>query len=351
MNRRILLCVVLALAAATTVTTGEKNKKKPPAPVYTKWPFDAKEAKRRQKETAAKLKVPVEMTLQLGKGVTMKLALIPAGKFLMGSPKTEAGRDGDEGPQRQVTISRPFYIGLTEVTRGQFAAFASDSGYKTTAEKEGWVYAFDGKTLTTLTGASWRKVGFEQADTHPVVCVNWDDATAFTAWLGRKARRTVSLPTDAQWEYACRAGTATVYQWGDDPDHGKGWCNVADATAKQKFTWWKTFSWADGHVFTAPVASYKPNAWGLHDMHGNVMEWCRDWYDAKYYSANATALDPAGPAQGKDRVVRGGSWRFTVGFCRSAYRGSAHPVSASAFFSRQRGFRVVLPLVAPKPSK
>jgi formylglycine-generating enzyme required for sulfatase activity len=266
---------------------------------------------------------PLEhITLELSDAETMKLVKVPAGTFLMGSLPTERRRtrDGRESPRREVTISKDFHMGVCEVTRGQFAAFARDSGYVTQAEREGWAYAWDGRMWTKVAGASWRKVGFEQTDAHPVLCVSFDDAVAFCRWLGRKTSRAVRLPTEAQWEYACRAGTQTAFAWGDAWEKGEGWANCADQTARKKrFRGWRAFPWEDGYVFTAPVGSYRANAFGLHDMHGNAWEWCGDWYARDYYK-NGPKADPTGPATGKTRVLRGGGWMSSPPRCRAAGR-------------------------------
>ena len=274
-------------------------------------------------------------TLTLAPGVTMKLVLIPSGTFTMGSPETEKYRSDDEGPQRQVTMSSPFYMGVTEVTRGQFAAFVADSGYKTTAEKEGWAYAYDGRNWGKVTGASWRKVGFQQTDTHPVVCVSWDDATAFCTWLKGKTGRSVQLPTESQWEYACRAGTTTRFSFGDSDDDLHKHANYCDRSCTLDLPW-KDKDHDDGYGFTSPAGSYKANAWGLYDMHGNVWEWCADWYADSY--ANADTRDPKGPAHGSARVLRGGSWYNNPQLCRAAIRVR----STTGYRNGYRGFRVVV---------
>jgi formylglycine-generating enzyme required for sulfatase activity len=275
------------------------------------------------------------MSLDLGNGTKLELVLIPAGKFTMGSSKAEqqdftksaiAGgiKEGtfdlaDEGPQREVTISKGFYMGVYEVTKGQFAQFISDSGYKTDAEKDGKAWGWDGSKFAEMAGYSWRKTGFEQADDHPVVNVSWNDAVEFCKWLSKKTRQAGNLPTEAQWEYACRAGSKTACPWGDDPDDGKGWCNAADKTAKDKIPFIYTFTWSDGYVFTAPCGSFKPNKLGIYDMIGNAWEWCADWYDKDYY-ANAKNTDPQGPPSGSNRVLRGGCWISYPRNCRSATR-------------------------------
>ena len=258
------------------------------------------------------------LVLDLGGEVSLKLVRVPAGKFTMGSPKTERKHSKTESPLREVTISRDFYMSRCEITRGQFAEFAKATEFNTQAETDGWAYAWDGKKWDKIKGASWRKVGHEQTDDHPVVCVTWSDAVAFCKWLGGKTGRTVRLPTEAEWEYACRAGKQTIFSWGDTLAEGKGVCNVADQTAKKQFRRWNVFPWEDGYVFTAPVGSFKPNAFGLYDMHGNVWEWCSDWYGRDY--SKAGKVDPTGPETGRYRVIRGGSWMSSAPVVRSAYR-------------------------------
>ena len=282
------------------------------------------------------------LVLDLGKGAGMKLVRIPAGEFLMGSPATEKFRENHEGPRRKVTISRALDMGACEVTRGQFAAFVAEAGYQTQAERAGWTYAWDGKKWDKVKGATWRKVGFDQTDDHPVACVGWEDATAFCTWLGAKSRRTVRLPTEAEWEYACRAGTTTAWAWGDRRDDGKGWCNAADLTAKKAHKSWRAFGFEDGFLFTAPVGRYKANAWGLHDMHGNVAEWCLDRYAKSH--ARLPAVDPRGPEAGTKRVVRGGSWLSSPHRVRSAFRAAAEPMGFFCDFIL--GFRVVAEIPA-----
>ena len=148
-------------------------------------------------------------------------------------------------------------------------------------------YQFNGKY-------SWRNAGFEQTDEHPVVNVSWNDAVAFCKWLSRKEGKTYRLPTEAEWEYACRAGTTTRYYSGDDPETLAKVGNVADATAKAKFANWKyTIKASDGYVFTAPVGQFTPNAFGLYDMHGNAWQWCADRYGKEYYAMSPQMTQPA----------------------------------------------------------
>ena len=289
--------------------------------------------------------------------IGMKLAPIPAGEFMMGS--AEAAEDvaqafadrggpppGDfeaEHPRHRVRITRPFHLGVHEVTVGQFRQFVEETGYRTDAEKgtefEG-AFGFDPETgeLGESEAYSWRNVGFEQSDEHPVVNVSWNDAMAFCRWLSRKEGKSYRLPTEAEWEYACRAGTTTRYYHGDDPEGLAAVANVADATAKAKFPDWDwPIAAPDGYVFAAPAGRFKPNAFGLYDMHGNVYEWCADWYGEDYY-AQSPMDDPPGPPEGFDRVYRGGSWASSAASCRAACRRMDEPAGRSLVL----GFRVVL---------
>jgi formylglycine-generating enzyme required for sulfatase activity len=230
----------------------------------------------------------------------MKFVLVRAGEFTMGSPRSERGRELDE-VEHSVRITRDFYIGQTEVTRGQFAMFVSDSGYVTEAEKGG-----DFRT--------WRNPGITQGDNHPVVCVTWNDARAYCAWLSRKDKRKYRLPTEAEWEYACRAGTNTAFAAG--PTIGTNLANYNGTTAYPGGTR------GENRASTTPVGSFAPNAWGIYDMVGNVWEWCNDWY-GRYPEGSAT--DPQGPLNGTARISRGGSWLNAPEYCRAAYRYSGKP--------------------------
>ena len=248
-------------------------------------------AKQRQRQSAATLGVPVEKSVLLAGGVTMELVLIPAGKFMMGSDKG----DPDEKPVHEATISKPFYMSKTEVTQAQYqAVMGSNPSY------------FKGDDL-------------------PVESVSWDDAVEFCEKLSDdKEGRDYRLPTEAEWEYACRGGTTTPFYTG-------GTISTEQANyvygSGQKGT---------RRGKTTPVGRFPPNPFGLCDMHGNVWEWCSDWYDKNYYS-KSPAVDPQGPATGSLRVVRGGSWRYNPRLCRSAYRGYDAPGRRYGNY----GFRVV----------
>ncbi len=185
---------------------------------------------------------------------------------------------------------------------------------------------------------NWQNAGFEQTDDHPVVNVSWNDAQAFITWLTRKEGKTYRLPTEAEWEYACRAGTKTKYFCGDDPEGLSTVGNVADGTAKDKYPFWNLDVAArDGYLYTAPVGRFTPNAWGLFDMHGNVCEWCSDGYAKDFYKQSPVD-DPPGALEAIFRVRRGGGWDDFGRSARSAYRlGYAHYVRL-----HDLGFRVAL---------
>jgi sulfatase modifying factor 1 len=297
-------------------------------------------------------------TNQITNSIAMKLTLIPSGEFMMGSAESAEDTAAfinkrcpdevlsatsfiDEHPQHRVRITRPFYLGTYHVTRSQFRQFVKDSGYKTDAEKRekpgayGW--DADKEEFGFNEKYSWRNAGFAQTDEHPVVNVSWNDAVAFRQWLSKKESKTYRLPTEAEWEYACRAGTTTRYYSGDDPETLAKVGNVADAAVKAQFPDWKyTLKANDGYVFTAPVGKFKPNAFGLYDMHGNAWQWCADWYGAEYY-ATSPADDPTGPDSGNDRVLRGGSCADWPSGIRSARRLRGSPGDRYVLFA---GFRV-----------
>jgi len=202
---------------------------------------------------------PASLTLDLGNGVTMKLVLIRPGKFVMGSPDSEKGRESKEGPQHEVVIAKPFYMGVTEVTQAQYEAVMGTNPSK-----------FKGPT-------------------NPVESVIWSDTVEFCRKLSEKTGKTFRLPTEAEWEYACRAGTKTRFSFGDSE------------SILGDYAWCESNSGKNTH----PVGQKKPNAWGLYDMHGNVWEWCADIYGP--YSSEAS-VDPRGATSGGDCMVRGGSW-------------------------------------------
>ena len=238
--------------------------------------------------TETKMGPPKRVTLNLGGGVTMKFALVPAGKFVMGSPATEKNRDNnDEGPQHKVTISKPYYMGTCEVSQEQYEAVM-------------------GKNPSQFKDPK-----------NPVETVPWNDAAEFCRKLSAKTGRTVRLPTEAQWEYACRAGTTTPFNTGET-------ISTDQANYDGNYVYGNGKKGVDREKST-PVGSFKANAWGLHDMHGNVLEWCSDWYRNDYYKSSPR-VDPKGSDSGPAHVIRGGSWFGPVSNVRSANRRRCTPV-------------------------
>lgn len=319
------------------------------------WTFGAQEAKLRQEDAAEALGVPRQLTIELPGGEKMRLVLIPAGEFVMGgrTPPGELeeqyGDDAnllaDEHPRHRVRITKPFYMGVTEVTADQMAAYRRAQRLKS----EGKVGPQQDNPFD-----------FEITDDRPATLVTWTDAHDFCQWVEESTGDKARLPTEAEWEYACRAGTATAYYFGDDP------------AKLDDYAWYEGNSDYRRH----PVGEKKPNPWGLHDMSGNVWEWCHDWYWEDYYAASRVK-DPQGPSasyyivegdisedelkEGKigeimkeklgsppfddqttGRVVRGGAYDKLPGYCRSAARNA---------FSEGReepniGFRLVVSAVA-----
>jgi eukaryotic-like serine/threonine-protein kinase len=240
--------------------------------------------------------------------IGMKLKRIKAGAFKMGSPDSGQTALPDEKPRHEVEILRPFYLGVYPVTKAQFAAFVRGADYKTEAEADS-----DKKT--------WRAPGFAQTDDDPVVCVSWNDAVKFCAWLSEREKKSYALPTEAQWEYACRAGATTAYSFGDDPK------------LLGNYAWY----WENSGSCTHPVGGRKPNPWGLYDMHGNVWEWCADYYDRKYYQ-HSPIKDPQTILEANARLCRGGSWYDNAEICRAACRNRIAPGSRYVIY----GLRVCL---------
>ncbi|MEQ8790183.1 MAG: SUMF1/EgtB/PvdO family nonheme iron enzyme [Pirellulaceae bacterium] len=325
---------------------------------------------------------PVDDASVVTNRLGMKLISIPAGQYVRGEMHGDqlrknhpfsTGSTGahDARPAHRVKISRGFRIGATEVTVGQFRRFVNESGYETTAESSGkGALAFDGEAEQGIEQfklnprCTWRRPGFPQTDDHPVVCVSWKDAVAFCQWLSKKEDAAYRLPTEGEWEFAARAGATTSYLGGDSADTIYAYGNVADAaleaahpgmTRRQRIARLGKGE-GDGHVYTAPVASLKPNRRGLFDTHGNVWEWCADKYHVGYYAelTGATvmandpsrlplAVDPQGPETtlhhqyGDWRSMRGGAWCTGPISSRCASRSFGEAGDAFCY----TGFRVV----------
>jgi formylglycine-generating enzyme required for sulfatase activity len=213
-------------------------------------------------------------------------------------------------------------MGKTEVTRGQFKKFVEAKEHKTEAEIEGWSWFWSvsgGGKWEKKEGINWRNPGFSQDDRHPVVCVSWNDAHKMLEWISQKGNGKFLLPSEAQWEYACRAGTQSIRFWGNDPDKACTYANVADQAGKKTFNWAPIHECDDGYDYTSPVGRFKPNKFELYDMLGNVSEWCEDVYIADIYS-RSDKKNPMYISGGPDRVLRGGSWNDEPGSVRCANR-------------------------------
>jgi formylglycine-generating enzyme required for sulfatase activity len=239
---------------------------------------------------------------------------LPAGTFLMGSPGNEAGRDSDETPRIQVAVAA-FAIGRTEVTRSQWMAFERESGHRADSGCLTW----DGDGYVLAAHLGWKNPGFAQTEDHPVVCVNAADAQAFAQWVSRKTGQIYRLPREHEWEYAARSGAQSAYAWASGAAGVCTHANGADAALLQKNPRWPGQSCQDGFAYTAPVGSFAPNAWGVYDMHGNVMEWTQDCWSTQLVQPDS-GLAPLNCGR---LVTRGGGWDLPVSFLRSAYRGKA----------------------------
>ena len=273
-------------------------------------PFTPDEAKQHQQAWADHLGVPVEFTNSIG----MKMVLIPPGEFLMGSSEEEIAellKEGEqqgwlkehlgdriksEAPQHKVRITEPFRLAAHEVTVGKFRSFVVATAHKTEAETDG-------------DETTWKTSGIEQTDEHPVVWVSWNDAMAFCEWLSKKEEKTYRLPTEAEWEYACRSGSTTRWCFGDDEKE------------LEEYAWYRNM----GGKGTKPVGRQLPNGFGLFDVHGNVFEWCSDNIE-----------DPQGPSSGT-RLSKGGSFGLPSQYIRSAYRVGRYGPSSK---SHDKGFRI-----------
>jgi formylglycine-generating enzyme len=325
------------------------------SPVPAVAPFDAATAAEHQTEWAKYLNKQVEIANTLD----MKFRLIPPGEFMMGANEDARSvlqqfdylspdKLAAEYPLHKVRITKPFYLGMHEVTLGQFLTFYHDANYKTECERDGKA-SLGWSSSGEVRRANFRPWGWgfaDQTQDHPIVLISWNDAVAFCEWLSRKEGKTYRLPTEAEWEYACKAGTTTRYYFGNDPEEMIRYGNGPDRalrarqpnlTLEKTTTPFPVLHGSDGYVFTSPAGSFKPNSFGLYDMTGNVWEWCGDWHAERYYADSPTD-DPQGPADGLKRVIRGGSWNYPPARGRSCARSEAEP----EYRQLGLGFRVVL---------
>ncbi len=250
-------------------------------------------------------------------GLGPEMLLIEAGRFQMGSPEDEPERDDDEGPLHGVTIQDPFAIGRCEVTVAQFRRFVTETGYRTDAERGDGCFAWDGTDWKQRAGRDWRSPGFDQTEAHPVVCVSWRDARAYTDWLSARTGADYRLPSEAEWEYAARAGTTTPFSTGGcittDQANYNGNVDYNDCGAKTGVY----------RERTVAAGSLPANPWGLREVQGNAYEWTQDCWRQNY--EGNPPLDGApwlesGNGDCSRRVVRGGSWGNGPRNLRSAFR-------------------------------
>ena len=244
-----------------------------------------------------------------------EMVVIPAGTFRMGSPASEDERQADEGPLHSVTV-RSFALGKYEVTRAEFENYVNATRTKIRAG----CFTENPKGLAPYPEGSWQSLGFPQTPKDPVVCVSWDDVSGFTKWLAAKTKQAYRLPSEAEWEYAARAGTTWRRFWGDGADQACGYANVADRTAKNKVADRPPIhACDDGYAYTAPPGQFSPNRFGLYDMVGNVWEWTQDCYAPNYTIAPANG-EAWTIAECRSRVLRGGAWGNSPSSARSANR-------------------------------
>ncbi|MCP4695851.1 MAG: SUMF1/EgtB/PvdO family nonheme iron enzyme [Gammaproteobacteria bacterium] len=239
-----------------------------------------------------------------------EMVRLPPGRFRMGD--IQGNGESRERPVHDVTLDG-FEIGKYPVTVREFRGFIEESGYRTEAETGHGAWTAEGKKKD----ANWRTPYLEQDESHPVVCISWNDARAYCEWLQKRTGEDYRLPTEAEWEYACRAGSETAYFFGDD----------------KKLLGDYAWHWENSEGKTHPVREKKPNAWGLHDVYGNVLEWVHDWYGP---SPKEAQTNPKGPETGSYQVRRGGAWSYAAVRCRSAYRSRDDPGARGRYL----GFRL-----------
>ncbi len=263
-----------------------------------------------------------------------EMVVAPAGSFTMGTAQAEIDKlckeykdwaeyIKREAPQHKVTIAKPFAVGRFAVTRGEFSAFVNETGYSVPDE----AYTWEGGKWKLRKGRSFRNPGFTQDDSHPVVCVNWDDAKAYVKWLSGKTGKDYRLLSEGEWEYACRAGTQTPFWWGS-----------SISTEQANYDGNYTFGGGKKGEYrqrTVPAKSFQPNPWGLYQVHGNVWEWCEDCWNDNY---NGAPGDGQASATGNSgvQVLRGGSWGYGPQILRAAYRDG----DDASYRSNDAGFRL-----------
>lgn len=260
-----------------------------------------------------------------------EMVVVPPGRFSMGSPDadTERWSAEREGPVHAVEIARAFAVGRYEITRAQFAVFAMETGFSARG-----CYRWTGTAWTNDEALDWRNPGYFQGEDEPVVCVSWADAKAYARWLAAKTGKPYRLLSEAEWEYAARAGTTTSRFWGDSADNGCAYANLGDRSMRDGLGMTPWADCDDGYVRSAPVGRFLPNAFGLHDMLGNVWEWTEDcWHEG--YQGAPTDGSAWTEVDCQRRTNRGAAWNSHPRNVRSSNRGSYAPLPYESV-----GFRV-----------
>lgn len=262
------------------------------------------------------------------------MVAVPPGTFIMGSTAEETTREGtpdrdaaNEKPQHRVTISKPFAVMKYEVTRADFAAFVAATGHQPLEGCKVWDNDTNAWGIMSA-DHNWRDPGFSQTESHPVVCVSWGDAEAYATWLSARTGKTYRFLSDAEFEWLLRAGTDTVRWWGDDREGACAVANVSDLTKAEALKIdadpATTFQCHDGYVHTAPVGSFKPNPFGIHDLFGNAWEWVADCF-ARTYDGAPTDGSARLTGDCSERVIRGGAWHADPWYVRAAKHDWAPP--------------------------
>jgi formylglycine-generating enzyme required for sulfatase activity len=262
-----------------------------------------------------------------------EMVVIPAGSGVVGSAAETIDRVDQEGPVRAVSIARAFAIGRVEITRAQYAAFVAATARPTPPGCNFW----DGH-FGVVEEHDWQRPGYVQRANHPVVCVSYEDARAYTAWLSETTGRAYRLPSSVEWEYAARAGASTPFFWGTSSQDACRYANIADNSLKRRWPQRQEFNCDDGYEVTAPVGSFEPNAWGLYDMLGNAWEWSEDCFHEDFNGApsDGSAWREANGGDCAFRTPRGGAWISGPQWAKLASQ-SKDPAAYRSFLL---GFRV-----------
>ena len=328
----VLLLLGFSAVALAGKGSGTQNRQAPATPPVQAVPTTPQNNFTEKGPNRLNVKGELDLPCQIKTDSGPEMVLIAAGEFMQGSPATEKDGLSYETPLHKVIMPKPFALSRCEVTVAEFRRFVTEykeiNGYKTDAERGKGCYFWNQKAANweQKQEASWKNPGFPQKDNDPVVCVSWNDAQAYINWLNAYLELPVKpyrLPSESEWEYAARAGTSTAFFWGGDSQCD--YANGADAALKDSKLFpadWNYAGCSDGFVYTAPVGSFKANAWGLYDMSGNAWEWVEDCWHENYDNApgDGSAWLEADKGDCAKRPVRGGSWGSDAPNLRSAFR-------------------------------